>query len=86
MATGGDDDDDDPPTIVDQDEDQEAIGKVPAEGDRDQGVGKRKRNPAGILRIDTTAANGSPRTSASRRQSSTSSDYRFVATLNPQVK
>lgn len=86
MATTGGDDDDDPPTIVDQDEDQEeAISKVPADGDKDQGVGKRKRNPAGILRIDTSmaAASGSPRTS--RRKSSAGSvlDYRFAATLNP---
>lgn len=75
MATGGDDS----TPIVDQDH-QEVE-------DRNQGVGKRRRNPPGILRIDTSGDNGSQR--ASRRKSSTGSvvDYRFAAaaSLNPQV-
>ena len=77
MATGGEE------PIVDQDQD----GKVPDsfDDDKDQGVGKRKRNPAtGILRIDTAAANGSPQQRTTRRKSSSSSvDYRFAASLNP---
>lgn len=77
MATGGGDEE-----IVDQDQ-EESQGKIPDDDDKDQGVGRRKRNPAGILRIDTTVANQP----TSRRKSSSGSvvDYRYTSTLNPQV-
>lgn len=78
MATGGGDEESE---LVDQDQ-EESQERIPDDDDKDQGVGRRKRNPAGILRIDTTAAN---QPTSRRKSSSGSVDYRFTSTLNPQV-